>query len=79
MVDFAEIGKTPAILSSSGEDFFEMYLFIQLITGFNIYSFTSFNIFAGVSPLELFLQSISFIIFKTFLVYINSKEEIKEI
>ena len=47
------------IFNPSGKVSVDMELYIQFVTGSTISSFTILTIFAGISPLELLLQSIS--------------------
>ena len=55
---------TSATFNASGNDFVEIHLLIQLVIGVKI-SFLANLIIAGdISPLELFLMSISFMYLK---------------
>lgn len=52
---FLENGNNGCNFKFIRKDFFETHLLIQLVTGINIFSLTTFNIFAGISPLEFFV------------------------
>ena len=56
-----------------------MELFIQFVIGSIISSFAILIIFAGISPLELLLQSISSINFMTWSVLTSSNLKLKEL
>ena len=69
---------TSATFNSSEEGFVEIHLLIQLVIDIKI-SFLANLIMAGdISPLELFLLSISFIYLKTMSVETNSNLKFKE-
>ena len=75
---FLNTGMTSATFNSSGKDFIEIHLLIQFVIGIKI-SFLANLIMAGdISPLELFLLSISFIYLKTMSVETNSNLKFKE-
>ena len=62
---------TSATFNSSGKDFIEIHLLIQFVIGIKI-SFLANLIMAGdISPLELFLMSISFMYLKIMSVETN--------
>ena len=56
-----------------------MELFIQFVIGFAISSFAISIIFAGKSPLELLLQSVSSVNFMTWSVLTSSNLKLKEL
>ena len=75
---FLNTVMTSATFSSSGKDFIEMLLLIQFVIGIKI-SFLANLIMAGdISPVELFLMSISFVHLKTMSVETNSNLKLKE-
>ena len=75
---FLNTGMTSATFNSSGKDFIEIHLLIQFVIGIKI-SFLANLIMAGdISPLELFLMSISFMHLKTMSVGTNSNLKLKE-
>ena len=58
-------GTISASFNSSGKIPVDMELFMQFLIGSAISSFVILIIFAGISPIELFLQPISSIDFMT--------------
>ena len=71
-------GTISAISNSSGKVPVDMELFMQFLTGSAISSFAVLIIFAGISPLELLLQSVSSINFMTWSVLMSSNLKLKE-
>ena len=71
-------GTISAIFNSSGKVPVDMELFMQLLIGSAISYFAILIIFAGISPLELLLQSISSINFTTWSVLASSNLKLKE-
>ena len=69
---------TSATFNSSGKDFVEIHLLIQFVIGIKI-SFLANLIMAGdISPLELFLMSISFMYLKILSAETNSNLKLKD-
>ena len=71
-------GTISAISNSSGKVPVDMELFMQFLIGSTISSFAILIIFAGISPLELLLQSIISINFMTWSVLTSSKLRLKK-
>ena len=71
-------GTISAISNSSGKVPVDMELFMQFLTGSAISSFAVLIIFAGISPLELLLQSVSSINVMTWSVLTSSNLRLKE-
>ena len=69
---------TSATFNASGKDFVEIHLLIQFVTGIKI-SFLANLIMAGdISPLEIFLMSISFMYLKILSAETNSNLKLKD-
>ena len=69
---------TSATFNLSGKDFIEINLLIQVVTGIKS-SFLANLIMAGdISPLELFLVSISFMYLKIMFAKTNSNLKLKD-
>ena len=75
---FLNTGMTSATFNSCGKDFVEIDLLIQFVIGIKI-SFLPNLIMAGdISPLELFLISISFMHLKVLSAEANSNLKLKD-
>ena len=70
---------TSATFNLSGKDFIEIHLLIQVVIGIKISFLTNLIMAGDISPLELFLMSISFMYFKTMSAETNSNLKLKEL
>ena len=69
---------TSATFNSSGKDFAEMHLLIQFTIGSRISFLANLKMAGDISPLELFLVSISFMYLKTMSAETDSNLRLKE-
>ena len=75
---FLKTGMTSATFNASGKDFVEIHLLMQFVIDIKI-SFLANLIMAGdISPLELFLVSISFMYLKIMFAKTNSNLKLKD-
>ena len=66
---------TSATFNASGKDFTEMHLLIQFVIGIKIYFLANLIMAGDISPLELFIISISFMYLKILSAETNSKKD----
>ena len=69
---------TSATFNSSGKDFVEMDLLIQFVIGIKISYLANLIMAGNISPLELFLMSISFMYLKMLSAETNSNLRLKD-
>ena len=69
---------TRATFNSPGKNFIEIHLLIQFVNGIKISFLANLIMTGDISPLELFLVSISFMYLKTMSAETNSNVKLKE-
>ena len=69
---------TSATINSIWKDFIEIHLLIQLVSGIKFFFSANLIMTGGVSPLELFLMSISFMYLKIMSAETNSDLKLKD-
>ena len=69
---------TSATFNSIWKDFIEIHLLIQLVSGIKFFFSANLIMTGGVSPLELFLMSISFMYLKIMSEETNSDLKLKD-
>ena len=75
---FLKTGMTSATFNASGKDFTEMHLLIQFVIGIKIYFLANLIMAGDISPLELFIMSISFMYLKILSAETNSNLKLKD-
>ena len=69
---------TSAIFNSSGKDFVEIHLLIQFVIGIRISFLANLRMAGDISPIELFLMSISFMYLKILSLEANANLKLKD-